>query len=278
MISVEILKERSRANIGAVRKDVKEKVEELIEQAYKKGIYVQISSGHRTLHEQAELYGQGRPDYYWNDKKYGKPGSIVTYAKPGQSNHHTGRAVDFFLVTPDGKTAVWTVDDQWRKVAGIAKSMGFSWGGDWRKFKDYAHLDFHPGISIWKEGSSGRGVEDIQMMLRDLGYSPGPIDGRFGPMTDKSVKTFQEKERLEADGIVGPITLKRLYDRTYPGIPFRIGSQGDQVKEIQKTAGAEVDGLYGKQTERFVRLYQDTYHLLVDGIVGPKTWRAMFGL
>ncbi|SEH44797.1 peptidoglycan L-alanyl-D-glutamate endopeptidase CwlK [Halobacillus karajensis] len=85
MISGQTLKDRSERNMGKVQPVVKEKVFELIERAYERGIFAQISSGHRTWEEQAHLYGKGRPDYYWKGKRYGHSGSIVTYAPPGKA-------------------------------------------------------------------------------------------------------------------------------------------------------------------------------------------------
>ena len=38
-----------------------------------------------------------------------------------------------------------------------------------------------------------------------------------------------------------------------------------------------IDGVWGRRTERAVRAYQGWKGLLVDGIVGPKTWEALFG-
>jgi uncharacterized protein (TIGR02594 family) len=38
-----------------------------------------------------------------------------------------------------------------------------------------------------------------------------------------------------------------------------------------------IDGIWGRRTERAVRLYQASKGLLVDGIVGPVTWKSLFG-
>lgn len=268
MITLETLKRRSLNKMGNVQTIVKEKILKMIDQAYRDGIYVQISSGHRTYEEQARLYGQGRPDYSWNGKRYGHSGPIVTYAKPGKSNHHSGRAVDFFLVTSDGKRALWTVDKHWRHVADIAKSFGFQWGGDWSSFKDYAHLE-------WPEKLQG--VRDIQVKLQQLGYEPGPIDGMYGPRTKQAVVAFQHQEGLDVDGSAGPRTKNRLNARTYPGHPIHFGARGDYVKRIQRAVGTRDDGIFGPKTEEAVCAFQRQHHLETDGVVGPITWRELFG-
>lgn len=154
-VALETLLQRSLKNIGAVHASLKEYVEELIKRCYKEGILVQMSSGYRSNEEQAALYGQGRASYIYNGKQYGKLTdntgkklAIVTNATPGSSIHNYGLAVDYFLVSDDGLTALWTVNEKWRRVATIAKSMGFSWGGDWTSFVDYPHLEYTKGLSI----------------------------------------------------------------------------------------------------------------------------------
>lgn len=38
-----------------------------------------------------------------------------------------------------------------------------------------------------------------------------------------------------------------------------------------------IDGIWGRRTERAVREYQASNDLLIDGIVGPRTWKSLFG-
>lgn len=38
-----------------------------------------------------------------------------------------------------------------------------------------------------------------------------------------------------------------------------------------------IDGIWGRRTEAAVRAYQQSEGLVADGIVGPKTWKALFG-
>lgn len=56
---------------------------------------------------------------------------------------------------------------------------------------------------------------------------------------------------------------------------YRKGSTGSIVVEIQKIVGVEPDGIFGKDTEDHVRIYQASRNLLPDGVVGEKTLIAM---
>ncbi|MEC4819402.1 MAG: peptidoglycan-binding protein [Scytonema sp. PMC 1069.18] len=77
---------------------------------------------------------------------------------------------------------------------------------------------------------------------------------------------------------------------------LKVGSKGDTVKELQNLLfdygmyiyidnitgacvypGREViDGVFGPKTEAAVKLFQGKMFLLIDGIVGDKTWRALY--
>lgn len=59
-------------------------------------------------------------------------------------------------------------------------------------------------------GSSGDDVVNLQTRLRDWGYYPGPVDGRYGAGTEAAVKYFQKKNGLYPDGIVGVQTAARI--------------------------------------------------------------------
>lgn len=147
-VSVETLVKRSLNRLGAVHSMLPSYTEELIRRAYPEGINVQISSGFRSDIDQAYIYGQGRPNYVYKGVKYGRPGKIVSKAKPGTSVHNYGLAIDYFLTSEDGSVGLWNVDSKWLRVGAIAKAMGFEWGGDWTSFKDYPHLQFNKGLSI----------------------------------------------------------------------------------------------------------------------------------
>ena len=99
---------------------------------------VRIAQGLRTLEEQQQLYNQGRIT----------SGKKVTNAKPGQSIHNYGLAVDIVLII-DGKTASWDTAKDWDndKVADwyecvkIFAKYGWDWGGNWKTFKDLPHFE-----------------------------------------------------------------------------------------------------------------------------------------
>ena len=59
-----------------------------------------------------------------------------------------------------------------------------------------------------KRGSKGLNVEHWQKFLVWAGYDV-KIDRDFGPDTEKATIKFQTKHKLEADGIVGPLTIAK---------------------------------------------------------------------
>jgi peptidoglycan hydrolase-like protein with peptidoglycan-binding domain len=122
------------------------------------------------------------------------------------------------------------------------------------------------------------------------------IDGKFGPVTDFAVRSYQNDRSaghfyafsfpLAIDGIVGPQTWFRL---TPPEI--KKGSKGNAVRLVQELLKSfatppydpgPVDGDFGPLTETAVKAFQadfvdfDGNPLKVDGIVGPKTWTALW--
>lgn len=61
-----------------------------------------------------------------------------------------------------------------------------------------------------KEGCTGRAVAKLQARLKKVGFSPGLVDGDFGPATKAALIGFQKSAGLLADGIAGPRTLGAL--------------------------------------------------------------------
>jgi len=57
---------------------------------------------------------------------------------------------------------------------------------------------------------TGTLVKKVQAKLKELGFDPGPKDGKLGPMTEAVVIAFQLYESLVVDGEVGPETAEAL--------------------------------------------------------------------
>lgn len=53
-------------------------------------------------------------------------------------------------------------------------------------------------------------IAKAQLMLKDLGFDPGPIDGKAGPKTQAATKQYQQARGLEADGLIGQKTWASL--------------------------------------------------------------------
>ena len=148
-MSLQTLIDKSVDKMGPdINPVVKSAAIELIRRAYQENIYIKITHGHRTMEEQAALYGKGRSNYSYDGRQYAAPKEKkVTNAKPGSSMHNFGLAVDFVVTNEDGTAAYWTIDHKWKRVGALAKTLGFSWGGDWASFKDYPHLEMTGGLT-----------------------------------------------------------------------------------------------------------------------------------
>ena len=63
---------------------------------------------------------------------------------------------------------------------------------------------------LYKKGSGGPAVTEIQTRLKNWGYYSGEVDGVYGSQTEKAVRWFQQKNGLSVDGQVGDLTLAAL--------------------------------------------------------------------
>ena len=63
---------------------------------------------------------------------------------------------------------------------------------------------------LYKKGSTGETVSEIQRRLKNWGYYSGSVDGIYGSQTEKAVRYFQQKNGLSVDGQVGNQTLAAL--------------------------------------------------------------------
>jgi peptidoglycan LD-endopeptidase CwlK len=105
---------------------------------------------------------------------------VVTNAKGGESYHNFGLAFDIVLlhdIRGNGRyiNPIWNpgIDfdgdgkADWMEVVEIAKSAGWTWGGDWKK-PDRPHFEKHVGISCRKLNErvqSGRTIEGVYPVI-----------------------------------------------------------------------------------------------------------------
>lgn len=61
-----------------------------------------------------------------------------------------------------------------------------------------------------ERGAKGEAVQQLQQKLARAGYSPGAIDGDFGPRTEAALKAFQKAAKLAASGVCTPETWAAL--------------------------------------------------------------------
>lgn len=66
------------------------------------------------------------------------------------------------------------------------------------------------GYSLLRQGSRGVYVCILQDGLTTLGYDTGGLDGVFGNLTNTAVRTFQSRNGLTVDGLVGTNTWNAL--------------------------------------------------------------------
>lgn len=148
-------------------------------------------------------------------------------------------------------------------------------------------------MKLFKKGSGGREVADIQQRLASAGFLDQSCaelsEARFGPETESALQAFQQQRGLIADGIVGPDTWRTLVEasRELGGRFLYLHEpplRGDDVSELQRRlnglgfySGKE-DGIFDNRAAAAVEQFQRNCGLQPDGIVGTKTVDALLRL
>ena len=132
------------------------------------------------------------------------------------------------------------------------------------------------------------GIEEAQILLKNLGIYTGEIDGINGSLTKKAIREFQKLAGLVVDGLLGPNTINALIN----GENSYIDMGGADV-EVSKTDYSEdiedaqiklkelnlytgvIDGINGIGTKNAIREFQKLAGLVVDGVLGPITSSAL---
>lgn len=160
-----------------------------------------------------------------------------------------------------------------------------------RQFEPYAKGAV-PGSRTVAEWSAGDDVAFVQRFIGEK--AAGRADGYFGPQTVLGVRHYQRLRGLQPDGVVGERTWANMLRRAEPPAPspqppagrptVRQGDKNDHVRDLQSRlknsypAYAKhlvADGDFGPKTLAVVKEFQRRAGLVVDGVVGPATWRAL---
>ncbi|MBQ9964496.1 MAG: peptidoglycan-binding protein [Clostridia bacterium] len=171
----------------------------------------------------------------------------------------------------------------------------------------------YPGTPL-SLGDNGNDVLTKQIQLNRISRNyPAipkitPVDGVFGTSTEDAVVAFQEIFGLTPDGIIGKETwyriaflysgVKRLAELDSEGISLedirkqfaeilRAGDTGDDVRVIQyflavvgtfndAVPSLVINGVFDAATVNAVTAFQQYAGLTPDGIVGERTWDALY--
>ncbi|MFE9744274.1 N-acetylmuramoyl-L-alanine amidase [Saccharothrix saharensis] len=141
---------------------------------------------------------------------------------------------------------------------------------------------------LLRRGDFGPDVAEVRATLTKLGLLSDPQPSQvFDLPVEHAVRAFQQQRGLITDGVVGPATYRALRDATY-----RLGDRplaflmaqpvtGDDVFALQERLlelgydAGRPNGEFGQQTEQALRSFQRDYGLIVDGMCGPDTVRAL---
>ena len=96
--------------------------------------------------------------------------------------------------------------------------------------------------AIYRQGSRGEAVRDIQKVLQRTGHYKGSIDGIYGSQTTAAVKAFQRSVGISVDGICGPVTLKYLGLQHHSGGGGSSASYNNNYYLLARIISAEARG------------------------------------
>lgn len=156
------------------------------------------------------------------------------------SNHSWGLAIDL-----DAPSNPMTTDPRAHHTIGsyaseMAARHGFRWGGDYAGRKDFMHFEFM-GTPASAAALAGARVAAVGRPALPAG---GLQVGSSGPAVEWLQRRLNQIAGPAGHGVLG-------------GRPLA------------------VDGQFGDQTDRVVRVFQDHRQLSADGVVGPRTWALL---
>lgn len=198
--------------------------------------------------------GRARQEWGYTHNSKGQrvePGKGTSRARWLASFHNWGLAVDFVRAAPAGKWERKTKADRaaWDGLGTIYKRHGLIWGGDWA-MGDFPHGQLSSGpwakpalkrgafaarlpgldpearaaeaqwLGTWLSRPSMLQTEiyeaNLQQLVADAGFDPGPVDGDIGPKSVAALLAFARDRTLDvgndADDLTSAEVLVALLD------------------------------------------------------------------
>lgn len=180
----------------------------------------------------------------------------ATAAAPGTSNHGWGLAIDMAWDS-DHSDGIGPDDAQyikghpgWPWILQNAERFGFSW-----------ELQSEPWHICYVAGDNvPQAVLDWEAFAASLGGEPAPTPTppppAPAPAPAPGGTKMQWLDTIKKGSFSNTVTVAQT-------ILFSLGYS------------IQPDGVFGNQTDQTVRTFQQRHDLVVDGIVGPKTWNAL---
>lgn len=129
-------------------------------------------------------------------------------------------------------------------------------------------------LPVIRLGSEGAYVSAWQSFLKNEGYAIEVVDGDFGKLTDKATRIYQQKNNLDADGVVGNGTYTQAAKQGFieKAIIEKIPNfQGNQLLNYLGFREAEVKNLQASLNQ----VAQLNPPLVVDGDFGPRSSKGL---
>ncbi|WP_409304813.1 peptidoglycan-binding protein [Peribacillus sp. SCS-155] len=148
------------------------------------------------------------------------------------------------------------------------------------------------GDQTLKSGMVHNDVKQLQEVLKKKGYFKNSrTTTYFGTITKSAVINFQKKSGLSADGIAGKNTYRALgitkgtpatTSSSFGKRTLKTGMTNSDVKQLQEILkkkgffkNSNTTNYFGPITRSAVIKFQKSKGLIADGIVGPKTYKAL---
>ena len=97
-------------------------------------------------------------------------------------------------------------------------------------------------MRLLRMGSTGPGVQLLQLALNRAGFGVLQTDGVFGPLTERAVRRFQAAQNILTDGIAGRDTHRRLLPWYTGSLLYRV-QKGDTFSALAERYGTAVEAI-----------------------------------